>query len=153
MAALDYIYQDPQETYTIEQYIACQSDEVINYKNLSFVDKIHYPELLRDFHYSAYNVVSDYIEEIQNDFCVKVTLTDKDMYKYKYRPKLLCDMLYNNGELYYLILLINDMYSVKQFTKSLIYLPRRTTMNQLCGYIYNSNYSVIQKYNKNLTVA
>ena len=55
MAALDYVYQDPQETYTIEQYIACQSDEVINYKNLSFVDKIHYPELLRDFHYSAYN--------------------------------------------------------------------------------------------------
>ena len=75
MAALDYVYQDPQETYTIEQYIACQSDEVINYKNLSFVDKIHYPELLRDFHYSAYNVVSDYIEEIQKDFCVKVTLT------------------------------------------------------------------------------
>ena len=64
MAALDYVYQDPQETYTLEQYIACQSDEVINYKNLSFVDKIRYPKLLRDFYYSTYNVVSDYNEEI-----------------------------------------------------------------------------------------
>ena len=40
MAALDYVYQDPQETYTIEQFIACQSNEEINYKNLSFIDKV-----------------------------------------------------------------------------------------------------------------
>jgi len=152
MAALDYVYQDSQETYTIEQFIACQSDDIMNYKNLSFVDKIQYPELSREFHYSAYNVVSDYIDEIRNEFCVTVSLTDKDMYMYMYRPKLLCDTLYNNGELYYIILIINDMYSVKQFNKSVILLPRRQQMQQLCNYIYNANHVAIQRYNKNLTV-
>ena len=149
MAALDYVYQDPQETYTIEQFIACQSNEEINYKNLSFIDKVNYPELFRDIHYSTYNVISDYLNEIRNEYCVNVVLTDEDMYRYMYRPKLLCNRLYNNEELYYIILLINDMYSTKQFTKRKLLMPRRAAMDQICSYIYNSNYKAINKYNKN----
>ena len=41
MPALNYVYTTPSETYTIDQFIACQSDTDINYKNLSFVDKIY----------------------------------------------------------------------------------------------------------------
>ena len=152
MPALSYVYSSPTETYTIDQYIACQSDTDISYKNLSFVDKIQYKELSRDIHYSAYNVVSDYIDELRDEYCVTVILSDKELVQYMYRPKLLCHKLYGSGELAFLILAVNDMYSVKQFVKSKILLPKKTIMAQLCKYIYNANYQAISKYNKNLYI-
>ena len=150
MAALNYVYQNPEETYTIDQFIACQTDTSINYKNLSFVDKIFYQQLGLNVHFSAYNVVSDYIDELRDEYCVNVVLSDNELVKYIYRPKLLCNKLYGSGELYYIILEINDMYSVKQFTKKSLLMPRKAVMQQLCRYLYNSNYGAINKYNKNL---
>ena len=153
MPALGYVYQTPSETYTIDQFIACQSDTDINYKNLSFVDKINYKELSRDIHYSTYNVVSDYIDELRNEYCVNVILSDKELTKYIYRPKLLCYDIYGSGEIAYIILVINDMYSAKQFVKTNLLLPRKDVMKLICKYIYNSNYLAIAKYNKNLYIA
>jgi hypothetical protein len=153
MPALNYVYTTPSETYTIDQFIACQSDTDINYKNLSFVDKIQYKELSRDIHYSTYNVVSDYIDELRDEYCVNVVLSDKELNQYMYRPKLLCQKIYGSGEIAYIILVINDMYSVKQFTKSNILMPRKDVMKLICKYIYNSNYTAITKYNKNLYIA
>ena len=153
MAALGYVYKPPSETYTIPQFIACQSDEDINYKNLSFVDKVRYPELGKEIHYSLYNVLSDYLDEIREEYCVNVTLSDEELVKYMYRPKLLCHRLYGSGELAYIVLVINDMYSIKQFNKKNLLLPKKPAMNQLCKYLYNNNYLPIARYNKNLYIA
>lgn len=137
-----YSYQKPQETYTIEQFIACQSDEYICYNNLSFME---YDET-NNINYIIYNVLSDYIEEIKEQ-CLTINLDQDNMYKYKYKPKLLCYDIYGNGELAFIILIINDMWSNKQFTKNKILMPKKSTMNTIIKYIYNSNKNVILDYN------
>ena len=42
MGALSYTYdyQKPENTYTLEQFISCQSDSNFCYNNLSFIDQI-----------------------------------------------------------------------------------------------------------------
>ena len=106
-----YSYQKPETTYTLDQFIACQSDTNFCYNNLSFIDQID------NIKFNIYNVVSDYKDEIVDKYCVDVEFTDEQLTKYKYRPKLLCYDIYGNQELYYLILIINDICSVKDFSK------------------------------------
>ena len=67
--------------------------------------------------------------------------------KYKYRPKLLAYDIYNNGELGFFILLINDMYSIKQFNRQKLLLPSKNNMSEICKQIYNANKTAITKYN------
>lgn len=140
--SVSYEYQKPDLTYTIDQYIACQSDSEMCYHNLSFVDT-------RDnIEYDTHNVLSDYIDELREEYCVPVVLSDAQMAKYKYRPKLLCYDIYGNGELAFIILLINDMISVKDFTKNKLLMPRKAKMAELVKYLFNANKNAIATYNK-----
>lgn len=141
MISTSYDYQKPNLTSTIDQYIACKSSENMCYHNLSFIDKSG------NIEYDTYNVLSDYIDEIKDEYCVSVKLTNDEMSKYKYRPKLLCFDIYGNTELAFIILIINDMSSVKQFTKSTLYMPRRDMMQELIRYLINANSSAINVYN------
>lgn len=136
-----YSYQKPESTYTLEQFIACQSDTNFCYNNLSFIDQID------NIKYNIYNVSSDYIEEIIENYCKTVELTDDQLYKYKYRPKLLCYDVYGSQELYYLILILNDICSVKDFTKKKLKLPTKDNMSTITKAIMNTNRSDIQLYN------
>ena len=136
-----YNYQKPESTYTLDQFIACQSDTNFCYNNLSFIDQID------NIKYNTYNVASDYLDEIISEYCVNVELSDDQLSKYKYRPKLLCYDVYGSQEIYYLILILNDICSVKDFTKKKIKLPNKSNMTKICKAIINSNRSDIQKYN------
>lgn len=141
MLSDSYSYQTPGNTYTLEQYISCKSDSTISYHNLSFIDKYD------NIEYDTYNVLSDYIEDIQKDYCVTVVLSDDELYKYMYRPKLLCYDIYGNGELAFIIMLINDICDVKKFKKRTIYMPRKENMSELTRYLFNANKKVISAYN------
>ena len=136
-----YDYQKPEYTFTLDQFIACQSDTSFCYNNLSFIDQID------NIKYNVYNVVSDYIDEIIDEYCVNVELSDDQLAKYKYRPKLLCYDVYGAQEVYFLILLINDICSTKDFTKKKLKLPTKVNMTTLCKAIMNSDRQDIQKYN------
>lgn len=136
-----YDYQKPELTYTLDQFIACQSDTNFCYNNLSFIDQID------NIKYNIYNVASDYIDEIISNYCVNVELSDDQLAKYMYRPKLLCYDIYGSQELYYLILIINDICSVKDFVKKKIILPTKTNMSVITKAIMNANRSDIQDYN------
>lgn len=138
-----YDYQKPYNTYTIDQYIACQSDTIACYKNLSFVDRSGYID------YSAWNVASDYIDELR-DLCVTVELSDDELEKYKYRPKLLCHKIYDNPELAFLILIINDMYSSKQFNKKHLLMPQKVVMKNITKQLLNANKAAIVAYNNKI---
>ena len=143
MGAMEYTYdyQKPEKTYTLDQFIACQSDTSFCYNNLSFIDQIG------NIKYNIHNVASDYIDEIISNYCVDVELSDDYLAKYKYRPKLLCYDIYGSQELYYLILIINDICSVKDFTKKKLKLPTKDNISVICKAIMNANRSDIQKYN------
>lgn len=136
-----FSYTKPQDTYTLEDFIACQSDTTICYNNLSFIDEND------KIKYCIYNVVSDYIYEIIDEYCVTVILSEDDYQKYKYRPKLLCHDIYGNSELAFVIMLINDIYDQKQFTKKQLFMPTTDSMPTLTKYIYNSNKAAIATYN------
>jgi hypothetical protein len=138
-----YDYQKPQNTYTLDQYIACQSDSIACYKNLSFIDRSGHID------YSTWNVASDYVDELR-DLCVSVELSDEELDRYKYRPKLLCFKIYENAELAFLILIINDMYSSKQFNTKHLLLPQRSVMRNITKQLMNSNRTAIVAYNNKI---
>lgn len=133
----------PQNTSTIEEFIKAGSSISITYPHLSFSRT-----LSNGTSVAIHNVVSDYIEEIRNT-CVNVALTQEQQFRYFYKPKLLCHDIYGNPELYYIILLINDMADVKEFTKPVIKMPRKTHMSELVSLIYNAEKEAIEDFNNN----
>ena len=131
----------PQDTTTIEDFIESGNGVTITYPNLSFID------MMSNGTWAAVlNVVNDYIDELR-DICVNVKLTTEQQFIYHYKPKLLCYDIYGNPELYYIILLINDMADVKEFTKPIIKMPRKNDMSTLLTYIYNAERAAIAAYN------
>lgn len=136
-----YDYQKPQNTWTIDQFIACQNNTTMSYHNLSFVDEHD------GIAYDTYNVLGDYIDEIREEYCIRIKLSDLEFDKYKYRPKLLCYDIYGNTELYFILLAINDMCSVKEFNKQIIYMPTKDDMRTLTKYLFNANRNTLITYN------
>ena len=137
-----YNYNKPQNTYTIDQFIQCQSDTNVCYNNLSFIDQRN------SIKYNTYNVLSDYLDEIRENYCLKIKLDKDNMFKYKYRPKLLCYDIYGDGELAFIIMIINDICDVKEFTKDTLLMPTKDNMNLITSRIFNSDKDDIEIYNE-----
>ena len=132
----------PQDTYTLDQFIACKSDTDICYNNLSFIDEHD------GIKFNTYNVLSDYIDEIRDEYCIRIKLNQDQMFKYIYKPKLLCNDIYGNGELAFIIMEINDMCSIKDFTKDVLLMPTKDNMKLITKRIYNSDKNDIRVYNE-----
>lgn len=137
-----YNYNKPQNTYTIDQFIQCQSDTNVCYNNLSFIDQRN------SIKYNTYNVLSDYLDEIRENYCLKIKLDKDNMFKYKYRPKLLCYDIYGDGELAFIIMIINDICDVKEFTKDTLLMPTIENMQLITKRLYNANKNDIEVYNE-----
>ena len=131
----------PSNSYTVEQFIALGRGVSITY------DAFSYKEILSNgTESSVLNVINDYLTEI-NDYVVEVHLDNDEYRKYRYKPKLLCNDIYGNPELYFIILLINDMADVKEFNKRTFKMLSRDNMSLLTSYIYNAEYRAIDAYN------
>ena len=133
----------PENTTTIDELIQSGDNVTISYFNTSFIDQMSNGTWV-----STLNEVSDYIDELKNA-SILIKLTPEQQQKYFYKPKLLCYDVYNNTELYFVILLINDMADVKEFTKPVLRMLRRDHMIQLMSNIYNAEYTSMQVYNEN----
>lgn len=131
----------PQLTTTIEDFIESGNGVTISYFNLSFTDKASNGTMV-----TVRNTVSDYIEELKNA-AVNVELTREQQQTYFYKPKLLCYDIYGNPELYFIILLMNDMADVKEFTKPVIKMLKKEHISELMGYIYNAESIAMKTYN------
>lgn len=131
----------PQATKTISQFIEAGKGVTVSYYNMSFNEI-----LSNGTHVSTLNVISDYLTELRNA-CNEVTLSKEEQNAYFYKPKLLCYDIYGNPELYFIILLINDIADVKEFTKPTIKLLKKEYMNTLIGYIYNAEKDAMDKHN------
>lgn len=131
----------PQDTSTIEEFIESGSGVTITYPTLSFTDILSNGTWV-----SVHNVINDYIDELRNA-CINVELNTEQQFKYFYKPKLLCFDMYGNPELYFIILLINDMADVKEFTKPVIKMLRKSHMSEVLTLIYNAEKKAIEGYN------
>lgn len=131
----------PQETTTIEEFIESGKSISIDYMDLSFVDKMSNGTWV-----TVFNVVNDYLEELKMA-CVTVELTEAQQWAYFYKPKVLCYDIYGNPELYFIILLLNDIADVKEFTKTRLKMLRKDHMSSLISHIFNSESRAIDTYN------
>lgn len=131
----------PQDTTTIEEFAESGSGITITYSNLSFEDMVSNGTIV-----SVHNVISDYLDELR-EASISVSLSYEQQYMYMYKPKLLCYDMYGNPELYFILLLINDMADVKEFNKPVIKMLRKADMSRLLTLIYNAEKKSIAEYN------
>lgn len=135
----------PANTTTIEEFISSGKNTSLDYETFSFLETASNGTIV-----SILNVVNDYIEELKRASML-VHLQDDEYRKYAYKPKLLCYDIYGNPELYFIILLMNDMADVKEFNKRNIYMLTKDYMSILTSYIYNSEFKAIDVYNSENT--
>ena len=133
----------PRQTTTIEELIESGKGVTISYYNLSFLDMMSNGTWV-----SVLNVVNDYMPELKA-VAYDVELKQSEQQTYFYKPKLLSLDVYGDTELYYIILLMNDMADVKEFTKPIIKMLKKQDMNNLISAIYNAEKAAIASYNEN----
>ena len=95
--------------------------------------------------FPLYNVIWDYQEDMIKD-AYTTRLTDNEFQRYKYKPKLLAADLYGNPEVYYIILILNDMMEEGEFDSKIIKLLSRSDMQKYLTSIYNSEYMNLTKH-------
>ena len=81
------------------------------------------------------------------EVAVKVKLSTEEYLKYRYKPKLLCRDIYGNGEVYFVILLLNGRIDIKDFDTNELLMLRVADMNNLLTQIYNAEYKWMNEYN------
>jgi len=97
--------------------------------------------------YDVFNVVSDYMNELKA-MAVEVTLSDKEYYTYRYRPKILAHYLYGNTELDFIILWLNDIWTPKDFNFKTIRLVKNSDLAKALSAINASERPFIRAYNE-----
>lgn len=132
---------NPNYTSNIEQFINCKSTQSINYNNLSYLET-----LSNGLQSPIWNTVTDYIDDIKSLSSI-VEFTDEQYSRYKYKPKLLCNELYGNPEVYFVILLINNMIDIKDFNSKKVKLISKSSMESLMSTIYNAEKTMVSEYN------
>lgn len=136
------MYSKPSETLSLDDFVSSKPSSQLSYYYLSLLEK----DTEHNIEYSVYNVISDYLTDLKK-MCKTVTLTDKEYYTYRFRPKLLANYLYGNGELYFIILLLNDIWSVKDFDFKTIKLIPKTQLSDVLSKINESEKDFIDLYN------
>lgn len=133
----------PRDTATLEDFVIAGEAVSLTYHSLSMIEKVGTIE------FPIFNVIDDYIDDLIA-LSQEATVSDENRYQYMYRPRLLCENLYGNGELYFIILLINGICNIKEFTLETgkIRLIKKDTLNQALRAIYKSEKIQIDEYNE-----
>ena len=126
-----------EETYTVEDFIELGKDiDDIQYYKFSILSRAA-SDAVNPILYATHNVIYDYEEEFKK-LSQQVEMTDEEYHKYRFRPKLLAYDLYGSTELFFAILFVNGMYSIKDFDRRNIKLLRKDVMSELLEAIYNA---------------
>ena len=131
------------KTFTLDQFADSKSSNTVSYYSMSLLEK----DPQNNIEYNVFNVVSDYMNELKA-MAKEVTLSEAEYYTYRFKPKLLAHYLYGNGELYFIILWLNDMWSVKDFNLRTLKLIKNSELAQALSSINASEKSFIKAYNE-----
>ena len=131
---------NPANTYTIGDFILSGKNVDISFYNSSILEV-----LSNNTEVTIHNVFNDYKEELIAG-SVDIVLTDKEYNTYKYNPRSLSYTLYGYTDLYFIIMMLNDIISVKDFTKRKIKVLSPNNL-ELLGSIINAE-KVLIKYNR-----
>lgn len=134
------------QTASLDAFVNAKPTSQLSYYYLSLLEK----DTENNIEYDVYNIISDYLQDLKK-MCTTITLSDKEYYTYRFRPKLLANYLYGNGELYFIILMLNDMWSVKDFDKRTLKLISKSDLSNALSSINASEKTFIDTYNESAT--
>ena len=129
---------NPALTYTLDDFISMQISDDMTYYNFSILEVIDGVEHLDS------NLVEIYLEELKSQ-CISVQFSEEELKKYKYNADLLAYNLYGSVQLDFVILLLNDMYDPKEFTKKNVILPHSSTLSKFLNDVYSKEAGYIQQ--------
>ena len=129
---------NPALTYTLDDFISMQISDDMTYYNFSILEVIDGVEHLDS------NLVEIYLEELKSQ-CIPVQFSEEELKKYKYNADLLAYDLYGSVQLDFVILLLNDMYDPKEFTKKNVILPHSSTLSKFLNDVYSKEEGYIQQ--------
>lgn len=133
---------------TLDQFIRSKPSNKMSYYSLSLLES----DPKHNITYDVYNVLSDYLPDLKA-MSEEITLNEKEYYTYRFRPKLLAEYLYGNGELYFIILWLNDMWTVKDFDRRKIRLISKSKLSEALSSVNSSEKKFIQSYNESATAS
>ena len=127
-------------SHTIQEFLsfASQLKDYTGYRDLAYIER-------RDgIEFTVKQVIDDYLYELK-EMAEEVKFANRYVRKYRFNPKLLAYDLYNSTRLYYLILKLNDMCNVHEFSlrKPKLLLISPPAMNKALTYIYSSENKAI----------
>ena len=129
---------NPALTYTLDDFISMKISDDMTYYNFSILEVIDGVEHLDS------NLVEIYLEELKSQ-CISVQFSEEELKKYKYNADLLAYDLYGSVQLDFVILLLNDMYDPKEFTKKNVILPHSSTLSKFLNDVYSKEAGYIQQ--------
>lgn len=140
MAIYTASYIPVDKCHTLSEFLSVgRSANIISYTKLSFLEN----------NYVVKNILDDYMFELKRS-AVDVKLSDEEYTKYRFRPKLLSYDVYDSTEFFYVILKLNNMYSIKQFDINPLKMLTKNGINNMVEFlstIYNAERTNIQQYN------
>lgn len=131
------------KTFTLDQFANSKSSNDISYYSMSLLEK----DSENNIEYDVFNVVSDYMSELKAK-AQEVTLSEAEYYTYRFKPKLLAHYLYGNQELYFILLWLNDMWSVKDFDLKKVKVLKSQDLSEALSSINAKEKSFIKAYNE-----
>ena len=131
-----------EKTYTLKQFCQYSTKSLIQYNNFTLYDKGK-----TGCPIPSYNIMNDYIDDLKLT-CATVVLDDEQFSKYYMKPRLLAYDIYGSQDLYFIILMINNMMSEKDFTEKTIKLFYVDSITQIMSSIYNANKDFVNEYNE-----
>jgi hypothetical protein len=134
--------KDPALTHNLSEFLmAGRMEHVTKYGDASFLERD------KNILYVVKNVIEDYIPDLK-EMALKVVLTDDEYLKYQYNPKRLAYDVYGATELYYIILMLNNIGSIIDFnTKTLLMMKRLELFNSLASIMLTEGKD-IKRYNQ-----
>lgn len=130
------------KAYTIEEFINSKNLNQISYDKLSLYEQMESGDL-----FLVYNVLNDYYDEVI-EHSAYLQLTDEEYMKYRFRPKLLAWRIYGDPELFFILLFLNNICSVKDFDFKRLRILKPNDLNQVISAITNSNYDLLKSKNR-----
>lgn len=146
MAIYNNAVTNPNQAHTLNEFITIGkiSTAKLSYRDISYIENRDNMEFV------VKNTLSDFLYELK-EMSIKVELSDSEIRKYRYNPKMLSFDLYGTTRLYYVILALNDLCDVHKFdlkSKSLLLLTK-SQMSDSISKIYKSDSFSISAFNNN----
>lgn len=135
------------QAHTIQEFITLgqNSNDNTSYRALSYIES-------RDesIEYTIKIALDDYLPILKEN-ALTINLSENEIRTYRYNPKMLSYKLYGSTKLYYVILRLNDMCNVHEFslTEGKLLLLAPNVMADSMSSIYKSEEFSISKYNNN----